>query len=143
MVDTWELAFDYRATENAHLALNLFKYKVTDKIQLVPLRDGRTGSLAQNAGSLHGQGLEVAARWKMTKRSRMLFNYAFQEVTDAIDHNLGFAPQHSAYLRTDWLVIPNWFLDTQVRWIAERQRSFKDERPPIDDYTTVDLTLRY
>lgn len=142
MVDTWELAFDYRATENAHLALNLFKYKVTDKIQLV-LVPGGTSKMAQNAGSLDGQGLEVEARWKMTKRSSLLVNYAFQEVTEETDHNLGFTPQHSAYLRTDWLVMPNWFLDTQVRWIAERQRSFIDERPPIDDYTTVDLTLRY
>jgi iron complex outermembrane receptor protein len=41
------------------------------------------------------------------------------------------------------LLLPNWYLDLQAKWIADRQRAFGDPRPPIADYTTVDLTLRY
>jgi iron complex outermembrane receptor protein len=35
ILDSWELAFDYRATNNLHLALNLFSYKWRDAIHFV------------------------------------------------------------------------------------------------------------
>jgi len=141
-IDTWELAFDYRAKENLHLALNLFHYEAKDKI-LVMSDPGGASNTAQNAGTQKGQGLELEARWKLTKKSSLLANYAFTEATDENnDHDAGGYPRHSAYLRADWLFYPNWFLDAQINWIADRKRAFGDPRPPIDDYTTVNLTLR-
>ena len=56
---------------------------------------------------------------------------------------LGNAPEHQAYLRTDWLVFPKLFLNTQVNWGADWARRPGDPRKQIDDYTTVNLTLRY
>ena len=29
-------------------------------------------------------------------------------------------PKHPAYIRTDWLFIPNWYLDVRVKWVADR-----------------------
>jgi len=141
-IKTWELAFDYRATNNLHLAMNLFNYDATDKILFIPDAGGNTAT-AQNAGKQDGHGIELEARWKPTTKSSLLVNYAFQKATDENDHHIGNAPQHSAYLRTDWLLYPNWYLDTQVNWIAKRKRTPSDYRTPIDDYTTMDLTLRY
>ncbi|EDN71865.1 conserved hypothetical protein [Beggiatoa sp. SS] len=48
----------------------------------------------------------------------------------------------TGYLRPDWLVYPNWYLNTQLNWIADRKRAFGDPRTALDDYTTVNLTLR-
>ncbi|MEN8215964.1 MAG: TonB-dependent receptor [Pseudomonadota bacterium] len=141
IIDSWELAFDYRATDNLHMALNLFSYKWYDAIHFVANPGGQTRT-AQNAGSQTGHGLEFETRWKMTKKASLLANYAYQESRDEEDHDAGNAPQHQAYLRTDWLVYPNWYLDTQINWVGKRHRIFADPRASLDGYTTVDLTLR-
>jgi iron complex outermembrane receptor protein len=141
-IDTWELAFDYRATSNLHLALNLFNYEATDKILLLADPGGETNT-HQNIGTQKGRGLELEARWKLTKKASLLANYAFTKATDEKNnHDAGDYPRHSAYIRADWLFYPNWFLDTQINWIANRERAYGDPRAAIDDYTTVNLTLR-
>jgi len=143
IINTWELAFDYRLQENLHLAANLFRYKATDKIQLVAT-PGVSMIMFQNIGVLEGHGLELEARWKMSTKSSLLANYSYAKVINkAVNHDAGDYPRHTAYLRTDWLLIPNWYLDVQAKWVSDRQRTLGDPRPPIADYTTVDLTLRY
>jgi outer membrane receptor for ferrienterochelin and colicin len=126
-IETWELAFDYRATDNLHLALNLFAYDITDKILFEPIPDAQSGGMAQNTGRQKGQGFEFEASWKITKKSSLLLNYAFQDSTDENnDHEVGFAPQHQVYLRNDWLLFPNWFLNTQLNsnvWAPEVDRN--------------------
>ncbi len=143
VINTWELAFDYRAMENLHLATNLFYYKATDKIQYVATANA-DAIVAQNAGILESDGLELEARWKMTSKSSLLTHYSYARTMDkTIDYDAGNYPRHSAYLRTDWLLIPNWYLDVQANWVADRRRVSSDPRPAVADYTTVDLTLRY
>jgi iron complex outermembrane receptor protein len=142
-INTGELAFEYYATTNLHLAANLFTYAIADKILYVPTANKQT-NVAQNIGNWQGKGLELEVRWKMSPWSSLLANYSYVEATDkGHDHDIGNYPRHSAYLRTDWLLLPNWYLDAQAKWIADRQRTFGDPRPAIADYTTVDLTLRY
>jgi iron complex outermembrane receptor protein len=143
VINTWELAFDYRATQHLHLAANLFRYDINDKIDYVPNPDGKA-IIAQNVSRWNGEGFELEARWKMSAWSSLLANYSYVKATDKGNgHDIGNYPQQSAYIRTDWLLKPNWYLDAQAKWIADRQRAFGDPRPPIADYTTVDLTLRY
>jgi len=141
ILDSWELAFDYRATDNLHLALNLFSYKWRDLIDIFHHQGGKTGRV-ENVASQTGRGLEFETRWKMTKRASLLANYAYQYSRDEEDHDTGNAPQHQAYLRTDWLVYPNWYLDTQINWVGKRHRVYGDPRPSLDAYTTADLVLR-
>jgi len=115
IINTWELAFDYRAMENLHLAANLFHYKATDKIQLVAV-PGASSLVFENIGVQEGQGLELEARWKMSKRSSLLANYSYVKATDQKNsRDIGNYPHHSAYIRTDWLLIPNWYLDSYSR----------------------------
>ncbi len=143
VIDTWEVAFDYRIKENLHLSTNLFHYKATDKIQMVAA-SGTVAALYQNIGVLEGNGLELEARWKMSARSSLLANYSYAKVANKGNgHDLGNYPRHLAYIRTDWLLMPDWYLDVQANWVANRQRTLGDPRSPIADDTTVDLTLRY
>ncbi|MDY6993225.1 MAG: TonB-dependent receptor, partial [Pseudomonadota bacterium] len=142
-IETGELAFDYQVpTRDLRFALNLFTYKWSDAILFSPNPAGTT-FVAQNVGSQKGHGLELEAKWKISPKINLSGNYAFQNSTDEeTDHDAGNAPHHSAYLRTDWLFLPQWLFNAQLNWIADRQRVYSDPRAPIDDYTTLDLTLR-
>jgi iron complex outermembrane receptor protein len=141
-IETWEVAFDYRASDSLNLAANLFSYEVSDKILFVPLPDSNLLS-PENYGNQEGYGMEFEARWKMSAKSSLMFNYAYAN-SESDNADIGNYPHHSAYLRSDWLLAPNWYLNAQANWVADRSR------PPADmglsetaDYVTVDLTLRH
>ncbi|MDM8565729.1 TonB-dependent receptor [Candidatus Halobeggiatoa sp. HSG11] len=146
-IETREVALDYQPVKNLHLALNLFKYDVEDKIIYAADESDvitTTGNTAQNAAAWKGQGLEFETRWKVNAKTNLLFNYAYQDSRDtSTDKQLGTVPQHQAYLQTDWLLFTHWFLNTQLNWASDWTRPAGDPRSKIDDYTTVNLTLRY
>jgi iron complex outermembrane receptor protein len=140
-IDTAELAFDYFINERWHAALNLFTYTWRDAILFVPNASGAL--TAQNAGQQDSWGVEFEFRGKLTPRLSVLGNYAYQNSRDQQHNQVARVPQHSAYLRSDWLIQPNWYLNTQLTWVGKRQRSVMDSRPTLDGYTTLDLSLRY
>jgi outer membrane receptor protein involved in Fe transport len=141
-IDTLELAFDYSARKNLHLAMNLFAYEWRDAVRFLPEEENPSIFTVQNAGKQKGSGFEVEMRWLVNKNFSLLANYGYQHAVDENDKNPGFAPHQTGYIRTDWLVYPNWYLNTQLNWIADRKRAVGDPRSALDDYTTVDLTLR-
>jgi len=137
-----ELAFDWQATSTLQANLNLFRYQMKDILRFVP--DPSTGiSTAQNAGSQHGQGFETELVWNAADNLRLSGNFAQQQsIDDATNQDAGSAPHHHLYARADWRFMPQWTVDTQLNWIADRKRQPGDTRPPIPDYHTVDVTLR-
>ena len=139
-IDMLELALDYSARKNLHFALNLFTYEWRDAVRFVS--NTEDAIVLRNVGKQTGSGFEVETRWLVTKNFSLLANYGYQHAVDENDHEPGFTPHQTGYLRTDWLVYPNWYFNTQVNWIADRKRSFADPRAAVDDYTTVNLTLR-
>jgi iron complex outermembrane receptor protein len=140
-IETWELVFDYRSTENLHLALNLFRYEIEDKITYVPKGDSEFGYA--NAASWKGQGGEFELRWKTSAKSSLLFNYSYQDSKDdTTNATLSNAPQQFAFVRADYLIGSYWYLDGQLHWLDEWPRDPNDPRPAMDGYTTVDLVLR-
>ena len=146
VINTAELGFDYQATDDLHLTLNLFHYWIDDKVQFVidPTTPDPGDLKAQNVGEQTGQGLELETRWKASRNISILANYAYQDSTDEeINKDAGIAPHHQLFLRADWRFLPKWHLNTRVHFIADRDRVAGDPRSEIDDYTTVDLTLRY
>ncbi|MEY3219499.1 MAG: hypothetical protein RIT27_856 [Pseudomonadota bacterium] len=153
-----ELALDWRATNDIYMSLNLFYFKIKDKILFEPAQMGKEHReessdfstppvlLAQNTGNWRGKGLELETRWKINNRSSLLFNYAFADVREIHDAILENAPRHHAYIRSDWLLKTNWYLNTQFNWISARYRNDDDERDlrgHLKGYNTVDLTVRY
>lgn len=141
-IDTLELAWDYRVTSTVQTSLNLFYYKMRDIIRFVP-DPAATTSTAQNTSSQTGYGLELTASWKVADALRLSGNYAHQQNTDKLtDKDAGHAPHHQLYLRGDWAFLPDWNFNTQLKRIAKRDRAAGDPRPQIDDYTSVDATIR-
>lgn len=144
-IEMWELALNYQSTRSMNWAGNLFNYKIQDKViaRFDKRSDETTAYIFDNAGTQKGQGFEIEARWKVNPRFSLLANYAWQTSKNMDNNALPHTPRHQAYLRTDWMIAPEWYLDTQVHWIAERPRNFDDPRLEIGDYTNVDLTLYY
>ena len=152
-IETWELAFDYRITDSLYSTLNLFRYEVTDRIQLVAVPE-RGLFEYQNVGQWEASGLEFETRWKMGAKASLLFNYAYvvnevQSVENAsgaaqraADYDIGNYPRHVLYLRADWMVMSNWYLNGQLNWEDKRRRLPNDSRSALSATTTVDLTLR-
>jgi iron complex outermembrane receptor protein len=100
-------------------------------------------TLYTNAGKQTGSGLELEAAWEATRNLRLAGNYSFQRsIDETTGKNAGLAPRHRVYLRADWRFMPGWQANAQVNWVAGRKRVTGDTRPDLDDYATVDLTLR-
>lgn len=140
-IDSVELAFDYQPWRAFRTKLNVYWYIYQHIIRFVP--DPAGTRTAQNSGDQTGYGLEFESTWDITDTLRLYANYAFQKsIDDTVDADVGFAPTHQVYARTDWRFLPKWNLDTQFNWVGDRKRNFGDPRPPVSDYTTLDLTLR-
>ena len=70
-------------------------------------------------------------------------NYALQHSEDEANGNrIADAPGQQLYLSANWKFRPDWSVETQMNWVADRKRAANDTRPQIDDYSIVDLTLR-
>lgn len=141
-IDTVELAFDYRPMPDVATTLNIFRYELSDIIRFVP--DGSGVFTAQNTGDQNGYGLEWEVNWKLSSKFNVIANYALQRSTDEdTNSDVANAPQNQIYVRGDWQFRQNWWLNTQVNWVADREREAGDPRDDIDDYTWVDLSLRH
>lgn len=141
-IETLELAFDYRPTDKLRLGANLFGYRWQDIIRFVPDAGGATAT-AQNSGEQTGYGLEMEADWRPNAEWRLVGNYAFQRSTDEeTGEDAGNAPHHHVYVRAEWAFKPDWLVSSQLNWISERNRAPGDRRSNVDDYATLDLTLR-
>jgi outer membrane receptor for ferrienterochelin and colicin len=141
-IDTLELAFDYLPTLDVQTSLSLFTYKAKDLIEFVDSGGGT--KTAQNARNQDGYGFEIETTWKASENLRIITNYAWQHSEDAkTGHRVADAPGQQFHLNADWKFLPNWSLNPQLTWVADRKRAQGDNRSPIDNYTLVNLTLHH
>jgi iron complex outermembrane receptor protein len=142
-IDSAEAAVAWQPTPQWQLSVDVFRYRLRDEIRYVPHADPSTGSTTQNIGTQDGHGLEFEAAWDASRALRFSGNYAYQRSTDVTTrHDAGLSPRQHLYARADWRFASAWALNAQVNHVAQRRRQFGDARPPVPDYTTVDLTLR-
>ncbi|OUD14590.1 hypothetical protein TPSD3_09905 [Thioflexithrix psekupsensis] len=143
---TWEIGFDYRMTSDMNTTLTLFDYRVKDKIQqqLIPNPNAGVTRIFSynNIETLQGNGLEWEGRWRMNSRMSVAANYAYARVEND-QGEAGNYPHHQVYLRYDWLLGKNWFLNSSLNWILDRDRPVSSMQPPLADYATLNFSLRY
>lgn len=138
VVDTVESATSWQVRTDTQLQLSLFSYAMRDLI-------GVTGNpqAYQNAGSQHGRGFELEARHALQPNVHLSGNFAWQRSVDGpTGQDAGYAPHRHLYGRVDWAWANGMNWSAQVNHVAQRLRPPGDTRPPVADYTTVDLTLR-
>lgn len=142
-ISTLEAAFSWQANKDTQANLNLFKYSMKDIIRAVPNPAPAPGLTFNNVGTQNGSGAELELIWDANRNVRVTGNYGYQRSIDgATNRDAGYAPHHHVYARVDWRVASGWLLSPQLNWVADRKRAEGDSRPPVPDYTTLDLTLR-
>ncbi|MBU2955807.1 TonB-dependent receptor [Marinobacter sp. F3R08] len=141
-VDTYEIGLSHQVTPRLFYALNLFYYEIDDLISAVSISEVIAPEY-QNAGKRTGRGGEFEVSFDALDNLALKANYAYQRAKDERTGQLvGDAPNHQVYARADWSVSSDWLLSSQVNWVGEQKRTAADQRDPVADYTTVDITLR-
>jgi iron complex outermembrane receptor protein len=142
-ISTTEAAMSWRAKDTLSLSANIFQYKMTDIIRYETNSDPATGATADNIGEQTGKGIEVEFAWDALDNLRIQGNYAHQQSIDKLSgKDAGLAPENVLHLRGDWRLSQRWASNLQINHVADRQREPSDTRDTIDDYTTVNLSLR-
>lgn len=142
-IETLELAFDYHPHTGVRTGISIFLSDWTDIIQFVP-DEGATSNTAQNVGEQKSYGLELEFDWDITDHFALMGNYSLQKSTDEVtDSDTPLVPQQQLYLRADWKFAADWNADLRINTVLERQRNPFDNRPDVDGYTLIDLTVRW
>lgn len=139
-IETYEVSTNYRPSPQLRTGVNIFYHKITDKIRAI---QGTLQTTNENVGTQRGRGGEWEWDWKVTNNVSLKGWYAHQKNETESGANPGFAPQNSASIRLDWRFMPNWNFNTNVLWVADRERPSDDVRSDLSDYTLVDVTTRY
>lgn len=140
-VDTYEFALSHQLSNQLLYTANVYRYSIQDFITYIPISSGV--NQAQNIGNRKGQGFELEADYSPVYNVRFLANYAYQQSIDKkTDADVGDAPSHQIYGRSEWTIDSDWHLDSQITWVGKQKRGFGDTRSAHPAYTTVDITLR-
>ena len=141
---TVEAALSWQPKNGIAVSANAYRYEMQDILRYVPNADPTTGATAQNSGRQIGRGVELEMDWDLGRNLRISGNYAHQRSIDqASRRDAGIAPRHEYSVRADWRLPSGWQLHAQAHRVEDRRREPDDVRPPIADYTTVDLNLRF
>ena len=103
----------------------------------------RFAPMASNGGGQTGKGFEFELEWKLDPLTHVMGNFAYQRAEDDLTNTpVANAPQQQLYLRLDRQLAPKWHLSGQLNSVMDRKRAVGDSRSEIEDYTTLDVTLR-
>jgi iron complex outermembrane receptor protein len=142
-VNTLEIAFNYKASENVDVNLNIYKYKVKDLIDFIP-DDNLPTATAQNQGEVSGKGAEFEINYKLSSDLKLLANYSYQKATDKmVDDDLGGTPNHQAYIRVNWKALDNLSINAQMNYVGKQERNSLDSRIAVEAYIKSSLTVQY
>jgi len=142
-INTLEVAFSYKASENFDVNLNIYKYKINDLIDFIPDDDLPTAT-AQNQGEVSGNGAEFEINYKLSSDLTLLANYSYQKATDKMaNDDLGGAPNHQAYFRVNWKALDKLAINAQINYVGKQERNYLDSRVAVDAYINSTLTIQY
>lgn len=140
-IATLEAALGWQASQHLQLNLNLFRNELQDIIRGVPNPQAGTGATFHNTGNQRSKGLELEAVWQASRSLQLAGNYAYQRSIDsATGLDAGYAPRHHLNGRLD-LQAGMGVFSPQLNRVADRHRAPGDTRPPIPNYTTLDLAF--
>ncbi len=143
-IDTYEWAVDFQPTSDFSTRLNIYYYKMKDIIQFLPDPAPATTRTAQNSVAQTGRGVEWEASWEINDKLKLSGNYVIQRTRDkSVGQSAGRTPEQQVYTKITWQATPDINSTVQLNWIADRKRVANDNRPPVDDYATLDFSLRY
>ena len=140
---TLEAVSNWHATSSLAFNVSVYGYHMRDIVRTVPIPPPAPGgTIYTNVGRQHGRGVELEAQWDATRRLRLSGHLSLTRATDpATGSDVGNVPRRDAFLRADWRLANGWRVDAMINHVAERRRASGDRRPPVPDYTTLDLAV--
>lgn len=140
-IDSEEISFNYRPVTSLQTTLTLFKYQAKKMIDFVS-DVGATTKTARNFNGQDGKGFEWEVNWKPSAQFQYGLSYSQQSAIDSkSDERVPDAPGKQIKANLNWLITTDWSLNSQLYWVADRERSQSDRRPPVEDYTLLNFTL--
>ncbi len=145
-IDTVELAFDYRFSEDISSKLNFYWYRIEDAIEFVPATDPSLpagSSIADNAHTQKGKGFEWELNFQFNENLSVASNYSMQFAElGSTGERVADAPGRQLYVDANYEFLESWNIHLAANWVADRRRSPNDMRPQLKDFTHVDISLR-
>lgn len=140
-INSEELSFNYRPTDKLQTTLTFFTYQAKKMIDFIPDSNAQI-KVAQNANAQNGEGFEWELNWRPAQYLQVGFSYSLQNAVDSkTNARIADAPGRQAKANINWQITPDWSLNSQFGWISDRERPVTDLRPPISDYSLVNVTL--
>lgn len=140
-IQTLEAALSWQARGDLQFGAGVFRYDMRDIIRTTDAGNGT--AMFNNVGSQRGHGAELEAVWDASSSLRLAGHYSYQRAVDeTTSQDAGYAPHHQLYARADWNFASGWLLGGQLKHVGGRKRAAGDSRADIDDYSTLDVTLR-
>jgi iron complex outermembrane receptor protein len=141
-IKTYEIAWDYRPSQEWQFVASVFSYNAQQLIVSVAQNDGT--SVAQNAGHQDGYGAELEVHWKPNDSLDIELGYAWQNSRDTdTNETIADAPGQMLDANVNWKIAENVNLHMDTRWIMDRKRLATDTRDEIEDYNWTNLSLIY
>jgi len=120
-LDRWKFILNQHLSSELSYTINIYRYQTKDYIQFTAT--GLGTNQAQNIGERTGAGAEIEVDYQPLNNLWLLVNYAYQKSEDDnTNEDVGKAPNHQVYARSEWQFIETWSLDTQVNWIGKQKR---------------------
>jgi iron complex outermembrane receptor protein len=139
---TLELVSNWTVTPSLTFNVSVYHYRMHDIVRTLPNPAPVPGTTYYNTGRQDGRGLETELQWDATRQLRLSGHLSLTRATDpATGADVGSVPRRDAFLRADWRFASGWRLDAMLNHVADRRRARGDARPPVPDYTTLDLAL--
>ena len=143
-INSEELSFNYRATQNVQTTLTLFKYQAKKMIDFVDdlstVEDA--SKYAANVRDQDGKGFEFEVNWKPSSTLNLGASYSKQSAIEAnTNSTVPDAPGEQIKANLNWMFASQWSLNSQLNWVGNRERVIGDLRPEIANYTRLNVTL--
>lgn len=136
-----ELAFDYRWDIDDAISINFFYYDWHNIILYRP-DTGVSTMTAQNTGRQTGYGFEFELTKPLSKELQLDFNFAWQRSQDRLNQaDAADSPERQLYINAHWHRDRS-HLDLRGNWVMNRNRSVYDNRHPVKDYLSIDVSFR-
>jgi len=135
VTDTYEIAFDYAYSPDLRVGLSFYYYQVEDLIRFTPV--------ASNEGGQTGRGAELEFDWAVSPATRLNGSFSLLRSEDkGTGEAVADVPEEQLYLKLTHQLTSRWAVSSRLNWVLGRERDFRDARKSIDDYATLDLTLK-
>lgn len=136
-----ELAFDHRFGNGILLSSNIYTYRQSNSIGVVPDDDVPIGTRFANLDEEQtGSGIESRLDWRVHEKLALALGAAYQKRDSSDLEDVG-APSFQPYAEANVGSLGGWHLNVAAIGVAGRERAADDDRPELDDYTLVNLAL--